>query len=282
MGWIHPSRILTSGASFRLAGSLRLHCAPFIAWDLRSASFFPFRFVPSLNTPRFSAWYSQFQLPYSPGRAISAEFSILYFLTLICVVEFLVDARQHPPDWLQVIFVLRRIMLVLLGLVLLCLFISPAMVMTLTEGVGIRLSGSQVAPMGNVGAFIAIISAFTFLYSLERRSWSVICFLIGVAATIVTQARGAEIALLLCLAILGFGWAKTGKRIAYLFVAGSMVAVMFACLAVAIIGPDRIWNKFNRGQETEDMLTLSGRTEVWADVIDSSLSHPKGWATSQA
>ena len=215
-------------------------------------------------------------IAYSPGRAISAEFSILYFLTLICVVEFLVDARQHPPDWLQVIFVLRRIMLVLLGLVLLCLFISPAMVMNLVEDVGVRLGGGPVAPLGAAGPMIAIISAFSFIYALERRSRSVICFLIGVAVTLVTQARGAEITLFLCLAILGLRWAKTGKRVAYFVVAGSTVVVMLACLAAAIIGPDRIWDKFNRGQETADILTLSGRTEVWADVIDSSLSHPQG------
>src|ERR1035437_4551858 len=39
---------------------------------------------------------------YSPGRIVSAEFTILYFLILICVVEFIVDAYRNPPDWMQI------------------------------------------------------------------------------------------------------------------------------------------------------------------------------------
>jgi hypothetical protein len=229
-----------------------------------------------LKYPLFLGLVFVATIVYSPGRIISAEFSILYFLTLICVVEFLVDARQHPPDWMQFIFVFRRILLVLLGVVILWLPIQPGAVMGYVEGAGIRLSGGAIGPVGLIGPMVAIIAAFSFLNSLERRSKAATLFLIGVATTLVTQSRGVEIAFLLSLAILGFGWAKTGKRTAYLFLAGSMAAMLLVGLASAEIGPDRIWSRFNRGQDTADILTASGRTEMWASVIDYTLANPQG------
>src|SRR5271157_3304809 len=41
---------------------------------------------------------------YSPSRIVSAAYSILYFLSLICVVEFIVDVYRNPPNWLQFMF----------------------------------------------------------------------------------------------------------------------------------------------------------------------------------
>ena len=57
-------------------------------------------------------------IEYSPGRIISAEFSLLYFLTFICVVEFLVDVYQDPPNWMQCLLHLRLISLLLYAVVI--------------------------------------------------------------------------------------------------------------------------------------------------------------------
>jgi len=213
---------------------------------------------------------------YSPGAVVSGEFSILYFVTWICFVEFLSDAYQNPPDWLQCLFVIRLILVVLLALVAICSVVQPSLVLAVTEGAGIRFSGGAIAPVGVIGPIIAIISAYSFLNFLERRSRSLLLFLAGVISTFVTQARGSEIALFLCLAILGFGWAKSGKRIAYLLVSATVALVLLATLVLVDVGADRIWDKFNRGQDSQGILTLSGRTEMWSDIVAYTFTHPQG------
>lgn len=229
-----------------------------------------------LKYPLFLGLLFTVSIAYSPGRALSAEFSILYFLTWVCVVEFLVDAYQNPPNWIQALIALRTIMSFLLGIVLICFFIQPALVMKVVEGAGIRLGGGAVYPITLIGPIIAIISAYTFLSSLEPRSRSVLFFIAGLISTLVTQARGAEIALFFALSTLAFGWAKTGKRIAYIFIAASMALVLLTGAVVGTVGGGRIWERFNRGQDLQGILTLSGRTEMWASVVDYTITHPQG------
>jgi hypothetical protein len=123
---------------------------------------------------------------------------------------------------------------------------------------------------------IAIISAYTFLYSLESRTRSAFFFLIGLTVTLVAQTRGVEITLLIVLAVLAIGWANTGRRAAQFLISGLVAVVLIAGVALAAFGPERIWNLFNRGQDVDTLLTFSGRTGVWADQIDYCLSHPQG------
>jgi hypothetical protein len=130
--------------------------------------------------------------------------------------------------------------------------------------------------MSGVPAPIAIISAYCFLHSLESRARSVLSFLAGVAGVLVTQARGVEISLFIVLAILAVGWGKTSKRAAYVLISAFMISALLVGSVVAVVGGDRIWNKFNRNQSTADILTASGRTGVWMFVIRSSLTNPQG------
>ncbi|MGD0891229.1 MAG: O-antigen ligase family protein [Terracidiphilus sp.] len=215
-------------------------------------------------------------ITYSPGPALSAEFSVLYFVTWVCIVEFLSDAYHDPPNWLQCLFTVRLLLLLLMALVAICFVVQPSLVMEMKEGQGIRLGGGAVAPVGVIAPIIAIISAYSFLNSLERKSRSLLFVLVGIIGTVVTQARGSEIALFICLAILGFGWARSGKRIAYLFIATTTVFIFLATVVLADVGADRIWERFNRGQDVEQILTLTGRTEMWASVIEYSFAHPQG------
>jgi hypothetical protein len=213
---------------------------------------------------------------YSPGWALSTEFVILYFLNLTCMVEFIVDAYQNPPNWMQCIFELRFVALLLLAAVLLTLPFAPSLVMAVVPGAGIRLLGGSVAAMSFYPEMIAIISAYTFLHSLESRVRSAFLFLVGLAGTLVTQARGAELSLLLVLTILATGWARMSKRSAYIFVAGLMAFILFGGLVIGSIGGERIWKTVNRGQDTADIMTASGRTLIWMEVIEYCVIHPQG------
>lgn len=213
---------------------------------------------------------------YSPGPAISAEDSILYFLTLSCVVAFIAEVYWNPPDWMDCIFRLRLLSLVLLGLVVSALFIEPALVMQVIPEIGIRLSGGSIGPIGSIGPTIAVISAYCFLHSLESRIRSALTFTAGAVSVLVTQARGVEISLFIVLAILIIGWGKTSKRAAYVLISALMVFALIAGSIVAVVGGDRVWNKFNRNQSTADILTASGRTGVWMFVLRSSMTNPQG------
>jgi len=214
---------------------------------------------------------------YSPGRVISTEYSILYFLTLICMIEFIVDVHRAPPNWVQCLFHLRLIGLLLIVLALLTLSFAPSLVVSVVPGAGIRLGGGVVAPLPVIFPIVAIISAYSFLYSLEPRVRSTSFFILGLIGTAIAQTRGAEIALFLTLAILGIGWVKySSKRSAYLFISGFMATTLLAGVLVGAIGGESIWRTFNRGQDMGDIASASGRTEMWKFAIQYCLTHPQG------
>ncbi len=213
---------------------------------------------------------------YSPGRIISAEFSILNFFTLICVAEFIADVYQNPPNWMQCLFHLRTISLLLLAVLLLLLPIEPSYAMSFAPGVGIRLLGGTIAPTTVICPVIAIISAYSFMYFLEPRIRSALFFMIGLAGTLATQTRGSEIALFVVLAILSIGWAKRSKRSAYIVISGLMAFILMAGGVVGAVGGERILSAFNRGQDAEGIANASGRTFIWEYAIEYCMAHPQG------
>jgi hypothetical protein len=213
---------------------------------------------------------------YSPGRVISAEYCVLYFMTLICVVEFIADAYKAPPNWMQCIFQIRRISLILFCIVLLTLLFNPALVMSMVPGIGIRMLGGFVASMTLYPEMVAIISAYCFIHSLEPRFKSAVFFLIGVAGSAISQTRGALISLSVILIIIFLAWGKMARRSAFLVISGLMVSLLVGGAILATVGGDRILQTFNRGQNVADVATLSGRTGVWLDIIKYSISSPQG------
>jgi len=213
---------------------------------------------------------------YSPGRVISAEFAVLYSFTMICVVEFVVDVYRNPPNWVQCLFQLRLVAILGLIIVLLTVPFAPDLVVNFRPGVGIRFLGGTVGTVYVICPVIAIISAYSFLHSLESRLRSTAFLLIGMIGTLITQWRGAEIALLVVCVVLGVGWAKTSRRAAYISISAFMAFVLLAGAVVGAVRPERIWKTFNRGQSAEGIATLSGRTGTWTEVIRYSIDHPQG------
>jgi hypothetical protein len=106
---------------------------------------------------------------YSPSPVVSVAYAVLYFLTLICVIEFVVDTYQTPPNWTLCLFQLRLSALVLVIMVLLVIPMKLTGVVIFLGRSGIRLVGGTVAPMPVICPMIAIISVYTFLHSLEPR-----------------------------------------------------------------------------------------------------------------
>ncbi len=224
-----------------------------------------------LKLPFYMGLLFLVSVAYSPGRIISAEYTVVFFLSWICMVEFVVDAYRNPPDWMQCIFQLRLVALLLFAVVLLTIPFVPSMVM-----VGTRINGGSVAAMTVYPEIAAIISAYTFLHSLESRFRSALFFLVGVAGTVATQARGAEISLFLVLSVLLIGWAKMRRKSTYIVISALMAFTLLGGALATVIGAERIWQTFNRGQDAADIATASGRTGVWENVIRYCATHPQG------
>lgn len=213
---------------------------------------------------------------YSPSHLVSMAYSIMYFLPLVCVVEFVVDAYKSPPNWMQCIFHLRLIALILFALDIVILFYNSKYVITVEEGAGVRFGGGTVGPVGLVCPMIAIISAFSFLHSLESKGRSAFFFLVGVAGSLSTQSRGCELALFFSLSILALRWAKTGKRTAYISISGFLAFILAFGVLLGAVGGGSIWRIVNRGESAQEIATASGRTAMWRFVIQYCLNHPQG------
>jgi O-antigen ligase len=123
---------------------------------------------------------------------------------------------------------------------------------------------------------IAIISAYAFLYSLEHKLYSIIFFLVGLAGNLSTQVRGSEIALMVCLLILISGRGRISRRSVYLLITGFVASILMFLIILGTVGGERIWNVFNRGQDSAGISSASGRTEVWAFVLQYCMTHPWG------
>jgi len=87
---------------------------------------------------------------YSPGRVISAEYCLLYFLNLACIAEFISDAYSDPPDWMQCVFQLRLVSILLTVTVLLTSVVTPNLVI---QGGG-RLMGGSSSSHRLIASFI--------------------------------------------------------------------------------------------------------------------------------
>jgi hypothetical protein len=217
-----------------------------------------------------------FSIVYSPGRVVSAEYVLLYFLNLACMAEFVVDAQRTPPDWMQCILQLRLVALLLFATVLVTLAVAPALVVNGDSEGGIRLMGGHVASMGIYPEFVAIISAYTFLHRLEARFTSAWMFAAGIAGTLLAKTRGIDISLVAIFILIAVGWARMRRRFAYTFMAFGMVLALVLVAAIAAGGGEAIWRAFNRGDDSSTLFTASGRTGVWKDQILYCLSHPEG------
>jgi O-antigen ligase len=213
---------------------------------------------------------------YSPSHPVSAAYAILFLLTLICVVEFIVDSYRNPPDWMQCLFNLRMITFLLIILVFFTIPVAPTIVMGVGKGIGLRLGGGTVGPINVICPMMAVISWYAFLFKLEPRMRSAFFFVVGVAGTLMGESRGSELALMLCLVLLGIIWASTSKRSTYLFLAASFASILLAGFAAAVIGTNRIWNVFNKGQKIEGIESASGRTDIWKFIFHYCLDHPLG------
>jgi O-antigen ligase len=236
----------------------------------------PINIRPILRLAIFLGLLFMLSTVYTTDRLTTVAYSFCYFLTLICMVEFIVRVCRNPPNWLQCLYQLRLIAFLLLVLVFLTLFFDSGLVLNFEVDAGIRFLGGGVAPMPVICPIIAIISAHTFLHHLESRVRSVFFLFVGLAGTLITKSRGSEVALLFALAFVVMFWARLSRRTMYVFISGFILFVLLFCVLVEFMGTERIWNIFNRGEDISAIESASGRTYIWSFVLHYCISHPWG------
>ena len=141
---------------------------------------------------------------------------------------------------------------------------------------GIRLLGGGICAVNSICPVIAIISAYSFLHSLESKISSAFFFLASTIGLVASQWRGAEVSLLLVLMVLGVGWARTRKHFAITVVPVAVASVLIAGLVVAAFGPHRVWVRFSHNQELGEFLGGSGRVEQWTALLSYCVRNPQG------
>jgi len=213
---------------------------------------------------------------YTTDRITTVAYSICYFLTLICMVEFIVRVCWNPPNWMQCLYQLRLIAALLMVLVFLTLYFNSGLVLTSDIDAGIRFMGGGVAPMPIICPIIALISVHTFLHHLESRVRSLFFFFAGLAGTLITRSRGSEVALLFALAFVVMYWARLSRRTTYVFISGFILFILLSVVFVGFIGTERIWDIFNRGEGVSGVESANGRTYIWSFVLHYCVSHPWG------
>ncbi len=213
---------------------------------------------------------------YTTDRLTTVAYSICYFLTLICMVEFIVHVYWDPPSWMQCLYQLRLIAFILLVILLFTLFFDPGLILTSVIDAGFRLLGGGVAPMPIICPIIAIISAHTLLHNLESRIRSAFFLFVGLAGTAIARSRGSEVALLFALAFVVMYWARLSRRTMYVFISGFILFILLSGVIVEFIGIERIWDIINRGEGVSGIESASGRTYIWSFVLHYCISHPWG------
>jgi O-antigen ligase len=162
--------------------------------------------------------------------------------------------------------------------------IDPAAALSaMDSGAHLRLAGWFGSPnnLGRAAALLLLVVALGAAADRGHRgaAWRLLAVALGAAALWQSESRGALIALLAAL-----GWWAFAPRPGW---AGAAVAAAVAALLALVALPwlaDDLALAFSRSGRLEEMLSLTGRTEIWAASLDLAAQSPwwgHGFATSR-
>lgn len=221
-------------------------------------------------------WVCSVALPAALGTRVSVSHEYVY--ALIIGFAALLTSENGA---LRAIFWARNALIVFLlgGLVL--LVVKKSLVLApylggLIPGFQWRFYGLSAGP--NALGPLAVLTLITLWCSpFGRRPVQVGAWLIAIATLFLTQSRTSWIAAILCFLVLlfiqnkdrlkGFGLGRQYKPITQAVLLGMMLAVLLV-MAVLISGVfDAKVAKFFESRVGGDLLTLTGRTQIWAVAI---------------
>ena len=191
------------------------------------------------------------------------SFGIIY--RTLRMVGFVAGLWLLTPWWSRRDMLLVRCYLValwvVLGSVLLGLFISPhrARANGRLGGVVWPIPPTQVAHYAAVGVGLVVVLWFC---GYIRNRTTVILAVVGLAILFLTHTRTAILALITSLLVAGLSLVVAKPRVRKLFAtAGAIATVAILAFSAAIT----TW--LARGQTTQGLDNLTGRTEVWGPLL---------------
>ncbi len=184
------------------------------------------------------------------------------------LIVFVATLWLLTPWWgRKDMFLLRcqlRALAVVLGSVLLGLAVAPGKAFSF-EG---RLGGAiwpipatQVAHYAAVAAGMIVVLWFA---GMVRRNIAILVFCGGVGILVLTHTRTALIALLAGILVAGLSLFGGRKRVRNVF---GIVLVVLLLSGVVLLPALTHW--FSRGQSTQEITQLTGRTVVWSELVNA-------------
>jgi hypothetical protein len=185
------------------------------------------------------------------------------------LVIFIAVLWLITPWWGRSDFLLCRMhwkaLLVVLGSVLLGVALAPHKSFPSIGG-GRRLSGAfWPIPPTQVAHYAAIFTGLTIVLWLSRAialRWTALLVVLGVAILVLTHTRTALIGLLAGVLVAGVSLFASRKRARHAF----LVAIIVAGIAALSFAPF-FSHWFTRGQSTQEVAALTGRTVVWSALL---------------
>jgi O-Antigen ligase len=165
------------------------------------------------------------------------------------------------------LFLLRcqlRALVIVLGSVLLGLAISPGAALAFQgrlQGAIWPIPATQVA---HYAAITAGLTAVLWFSGLLRRNLTIAMFLGSVGILVLTHTRTALIALLAGILVAGLSLFTGRKRVRNVF---ATVLVILLLTGVVLLPALTHW--FGRGQSTQEISQLTGRTVVWSELVNA-------------
>jgi O-antigen ligase len=253
-----PDLVSAAKLALWLAGAAVLALA---AWR-EPALLQPLRRSPALGAlALFFAWaLAGSALSYTPGYTAAAALGGLGIVALALLAAARLSATQALLAWVLALALV-------VGASLLRGWTDPAAALTAMDGgARLRLSGWFGSPnnLGRAAALLLLMGALAAAALGGRRGAIVLALAAAVAlpALQASESRGALLALLAALA----WWALAPRPVLAGVALALAAAVPLALLAVPWWGDD-LALAFSRSGRLEEILSLTGRTEIWAAVI---------------
>lgn len=221
-------------------------------------------------------WFCTVALPATLGTRASVQHEYIYAL----IIGFAALLTSENGAHRAIVWARNALIVFLLGgLVLLA--VKKSMVLApylggLIPGFQLRYSGLAAGPnaMGPL-AVLALVCLWCSPFS--RRQVQVCSWVIAIATLFMTQSRTSWIAALLCFLTLlfiqhkgrlkGFGLGRQYKLISQTALLGLMLLVLLVMIALISGAFDARVSRFFESRVGSDLLTLTGRTEIWAVAL---------------
>jgi hypothetical protein len=184
-------------------------------------------------------------------------------LILFVVILWLLTPWFGRKDMLLLRCQLRALLIVL-ATVLAGVLISPGKAFAF-EG---RLAGTiwPIPPtqVAHYAAITAGMAAVLWFSGLLRRNLALAVFLGSVAVLVLTHTRTALIALLAAILVAGLSLFTGRRRVRNVF---ATILVVLLLTGVVLLPALTHW--FSRGQSTQEISQLTGRTVVWGELVNA-------------